>query len=153
MSKAPPQRLSLAQFRALQANGDSATSAQKKPKGAARPQIRLPKVKRITEVEQAWMDRCQVVYATYGNRLRILHEPLTLRLADGTRYTPDVVVCDLDRILTIYEVKDQHIHDRKGSLRAFKAARAQFSHWRFCFIQRRGGEWTKAGEEGAETAP
>ena len=116
-----------------------AGKAQPKTK-ALRAQIRLPKPKRITGVEQAWMDQCKHEWRSVA-ALRIEHEPFTLHLPSGTKYTPDVVVWDGGSIVAIYEVKDEFIHDRRGSLEKFKAARHAFSHLRFIFVQRRAGAW------------
>jgi len=109
-------------------------------KKAQRAQIRLPKPKKITGVEQAWMDQCKHEWRSVA-ALRIEHEPFTLNLPSGTRYTPDVVVWDGGTLVAIYEVKDEFIHDRRGSLEKFKAARHAFPHLRFIFVQRRAGAW------------
>jgi len=69
------------------------------------------------------------------------YEPITLRMANGHRYTPDFGVHSADGVTTLIEVKGGY---RLGSYQrarlAFDQARVEFPCFRFVWA-----EWTKDG--------
>jgi hypothetical protein len=126
-------RMSAADYRKLM----GATVAEK-------PQIRLPKAQKMNKTEASFELYLRSLWLNTG--VKIIYEPITLRLPSGTKYTPDFLVigdADLGKIIEIWEVKGPHIHSA-ASLRAFKEARSAFPFWKFKFAQRRNGAWTLA---------
>ena len=103
-----------------------------------KPQILMPKPLKLTGVEKDWMAECRRRWPN----LRVDAQPFTVRLPSGTKYTPDVGVFDGSSVFRLFEVKDDFIHDRKGSIRAFKEAAAQRPEWGWVFVQRRVGQWS-----------
>lgn len=116
-----------------------------------KPQIRMPKQRGPNKVEAEWMARCVQVYAAYGLKLKIVHEPFSVRLPSGTRYTPDVGIFFENQILALWEVKGPYIHDKKGSIRALKEAAATWPQWNWSFAQKRESGWCQvSAREAAE---
>lgn len=77
-----------------------------------------------------------------GHILSWRFEAFKLRLADNCFYTPDFVVLNSDRTLTLFEVKGYWISDAKTKI---KVAAEQFPYLQFVAVYKRtkkdGGGW------------
>ena len=104
-----------------------------------KPQIRLPRAPKMNKTEVEWLEYLRRKYVP-AESYRIMYEPFTLLLPSGTRYTPDFVVLNENRVLAVYETKGAHIHSA-ASIRAFKEACSAFPFWSFCFAQKTKGGW------------
>lgn len=138
------ERMTSAAFRARQGLPPPGTVAGVVQVSKAKPQIRIPAPRKMTKVEQEWMQSLQSRYP----RALVAFEPFTLRLPSGTKYTADLVVIDraTGRVHEIHEVKGPHIHN-PASIRAFKEAKAAFPFWTFIFAQKRKDGWTSTEDE------
>lgn len=94
------------------------------------------------------MNRLEDEYALYLESLKQKgeiswygFESVTLRLADGCRYTPDFTVHTgtLVRPIRFIEVKGNHIWD--DSKVKFKVAKERFWWAEFAMLQKKKGEW------------
>jgi hypothetical protein len=84
---------------------------------------------RLNKTERAWLE---VVRSRPHEWLGI--QNLTLKLADDTRYTPDIIVKYADGLPVVYEVKGGHIwDDAKVKL---KVAAREFRWLTFVLVQR-----------------
>jgi hypothetical protein len=91
------------------------------------------------------MNRTEAAYAAVleqrmraGEVLWYAFEPLKLRLADRTYYSPDFAVMGADRVLEMHEVKGFWRDDARVKI---KVAAAAFP-FRFVAVQRVKGAWT-----------
>ena len=107
---------------------------------------RLPKLRKPNRIEAEWLR------LSAEDNACAHYEPFTLRLPDGTSYTPDVVTAAYTQIgiglnLTCYEVKGPFEHNDRWKLK-FKQARAAFPWMRFVIAKKGGdGNWTVSKEE------
>ena len=67
-------------------------------------------------------------------------EAITLKLANGVRYTPDYLVSAIGKTAKIFEVKGGFI--REDAKIKLKVAAAEFSQFEFYLAQYSKGEWT-----------
>ena len=78
-----------------------------------------------------------------GDILSWRFEALKLRLADNCFYTPDFVVVNADRTITLYEVKGYWLGDGRTKI---KVAAEQFPYFQFVAVYKRtkkdGGGWS-----------
>lgn len=92
------------------------------------------------------MNRSEARYAREVLEVRrlageILHwefEPVKLRLAKATFYTPDFLVLSADRTIEFHEFKGHWQDDARVKI---KVAASQFSFWRFIAVQRKKGQY------------
>lgn len=74
--------------------------------------------------------------------MKIEYESITLRLADGTKYTPDWIVWDGAKIVLCVECKGSFKLGSQGrSVSAFKRAIHDFPHLKFRFAQSSKDGW------------
>jgi hypothetical protein len=71
---------------------------------------------------------------------RAVFEGVTLRLADGVRYTPDVFVEYADGVLGLDEIKGAFI--RPDALTKLRIAVSQYPAFRWRLCQWRKGAWS-----------
>ena len=71
-----------------------------------------------------------------------MYEPLKLRLADRTTYTPDFLVQAEDDVLELHEVKGFAEDD---SIAKFKVARELFPMFRWLWIRKDKDGWRESG--------
>ncbi len=76
-----------------------------------------------------------------GEILQFAFEAITLRLADGVRYTPDFLVIYADHVLGLEEVKGAFV--REDARIKFRVAVEQFPWFRWRWAQWARGEWTE----------
>lgn len=79
-----------------------------------------------------------------GNIMHYEFESVTLKLADGTRYTPDFFVVVKDHFacyFEFHEVKGGHIWD--DSKVKFKVARKMFPWFKFKMLQYKDKQWVE----------
>jgi len=91
------------------------------------------------------MNKTEQAYAVYLQQLmlagEILHfefEPLKLRLADKTFYTPDFLVVRPDGLMELHEVKGYWEDDARVKI---KVAAATFWMFSFFGVQKAGAGW------------
>ena len=123
----------------------TAHPSQPKPATRKRRQSKGPN-KTEAEYRRLYLDR---IYPP----ARILYEAITLRLANGHRYTPDWVVLLPDGQVECHEVKGAY---RLGSLQrarlAFDQARIEWPAWRWVWATRgKGGAWEVEGANNSST--
>lgn len=104
------------------------------PTAAAVPKSRMNK----TEVRYAL--RLEARRAA-GEIVEFAFEAITLRLADGVRYTPDFLVVYGDHVLGLEEVKGAYV--REDARIKFRVAVEQFPWFRWRWAQWARGEWTE----------
>lgn len=105
----------------------------------AKPQIRIPKPRKMTKCEEECERLLQIIYpAAMG--FVVFYEPWTFKLPSGTRYTPDFVVMDGNRIYEVTESKGPKILNGH-TIRAFKEAKAAFPALNFVFRQKMEDGW------------
>ncbi len=106
------------------------------PVPAAAPKKRLRQsTATLNKTEQAFLD---FLTATYP-RDAIFTQAMTLRIANGCRYTPDFMLCSSTGKWFAYEVKGFMRDDAAVKI---KVAAAMFSRIKFFLVTRhRGGEW------------
>lgn len=68
----------------------------------------------------------------------IYEQVITVRLANGLRYTPDWVVFR-DGIPWCYEVKGKHIWD--DAIAKLKMAASKYREWKWVLVWKEGSEW------------
>ncbi len=114
---------------------------------AKRPQLARHTTGTMNKTESAFARRLDTQLAA-KEILAWKFEAVTLRLADGCRYTPDFMVVWLDGSLTFCEVKGGYIHD--DSLVKWKLAVELFPWFRWEMWQRggKGGEFRLIRESG-----
>jgi len=121
------ERMTAAEFRAMHQTVATAAPG----KGG----IRLPKLPQPNKIEAEWIELCKREHPC----ATVLYEPFTLRLKDGSRYTPDVLAVvpddpphnlDGGNELICYEVKGPYEHNDRWKIK-FKQARAAFPWIRF----------------------
>ena len=95
----------------------------------------------MNSLEQRWADHLDVLRAA-GEIAEWRYEPLKLKLAGSTFYTPDFIVLHKDQHLSIDEVKGFWRDDARVKL---KVAAEMFPWWEFRAITQRtkkaGGGW------------
>jgi hypothetical protein len=91
------------------------------------------------------MNKTEAAYATYLDALRLTgavkcwrFEAITLKLADGVRYTPDFLVELFVPPLEVHEVKGFWREDARVK---FKVAAELFSMFRFVAVKRKNRRW------------
>lgn len=99
-----------------------------------------PAKRKMTKTEAEFMSRLAAIYG----RECVHFEGITLRMANGHRYTPDFVIRH-DAGLTLYEVKGGY---RLGSYQrarlAFDQARVEWPCWSFVWAEKRDGKWIES---------
>jgi hypothetical protein len=109
-------------------------------KGAGLPvPIRKSVEERLNKTERRWL---AVLRERAYERIGI--QDVTLRLANGVRYTSDfsaVTKCEVGRFLTLYECKGGF--EREDSWIKLKMAASQFPVFRFVKAQWKDGQWTE----------
>lgn len=131
------QRLTAAEFQAMHGSRQSARKAMPGELGT-----RLPKLPQPNKLEAEWMHLC-----ASERPLHVLYEPFTLRLPDGTKYTPDVAVIRRARNgnglqVICFEVKGAYEHNDRWKLK-FKSARAALPWLQFIIAKKQAdGQWT-----------
>ena len=96
------------------------------------------------------MNKTEAVYASHlalwkaaGHVLFYEFEPIKLRLADKTFYTPDFLVVTSDRMIELHEVKGFWRDDARVKI---KVAAERFPMFQFVAVQRSGRNGWKAEE-------
>lgn len=105
---------------------------------ASTPVAELPKLRRgraPNKTETRWLQRL----AADPSVLSATYEGVTLRLADGVRYTPDVFVVYRDGSLGLDEVKGAYV--RPDALVKLRIAVSQYPAFRWRLAMWRRGEW------------
>ena len=75
------------------------------------------------------------------------YEAVTLKLAGGSRYTPDWMLFE-NGVISLFEVKGAHRFPSEGrALTAFREAREEFPCFRFHWVVWSGREWIFKHEE------
>ncbi len=96
-----------------------------------------------------YRSKLEAAYATYLDGLKkagdiqsISYEPITIRVAEGVRYTPDFLVITPDGSLTFHEVKGytKGLMASKGMVKV-KVAASQWPCWKFVIVTRNRGAW------------
>lgn len=124
-------RLTLAD---LPARYQAQVTGQTKPAPIVKPMLRQSAAPKLNKTEAAWGDVLR-----RGSGLYAVHEQaITLRLANGCRYTPDFATMLADGSLSFWEVKGFMRDDAAVKL---KVAAAQFPAWAFWLVWRKGGQW------------
>ena len=110
--------------------------------GAPLPQGQKAKPKRVSPYRFA--SKLEARYAAHLDALKAAgeivdwdYEPARLRIADGSRYTPDFMVVTADGI-AFHETKG---HWREASRVRIKAAAERYPWFGFIGVQQRAGEW------------
>jgi hypothetical protein len=94
--------------------------------------VAKPPAPKMTKTEQQFEAR---LVAMYGREC-VRFESMTLRLANGHRYTPDFVVRHGDR-LAIYEVKGSYrLHSHGRARLAFDQARTEWPMWSWVWAEK-----------------
>jgi hypothetical protein len=102
-------------------------------RSVATPRLRQRQGDGLNKTERAFKAWLESRFVT------VLCQSITLRLANGVRYTPDFVTVDSEsRFLTAYEVKGFMRDDAAVKL---KVAASVFSWIRFNLVTRAGGAW------------
>jgi hypothetical protein len=116
-----------------------------KPPSTDAPQpkakIRLPKLPSANKTEQEFINRAAELLPGHHAGLEAQFSPITLILPSGTRYTPDIVFWEGNKIVAMVETKGSHIHN-PTSLEKFKSARAAFPQIQFYFAQKLKTGWS-----------
>lgn len=103
---------------------------EKKPRQSKQP----------NRTEQRFLDICEA-RKRHGEIKEVRFEGITIKLADGCRYTPDVMTIDHENRIVFYEVKGSHIWD--DSKVKFRVAKDQNPWATFEMHQWKSGEWTR----------
>jgi len=114
-----------------------AASVAETPSGGA---TRIPCRRVMTETERSFFD----YFCRVSPGAKILFEPLTLRLAGGSRYTPDFLIAVPGKPPVLVEIKGSFRLPSHGrALTAFREARAQFGDvFSFVWLEKKEGkEW------------
>lgn len=124
-------RLTLAD---LPARYQAQVTGQAKPAPIVKPMLRQSAAPKLNKTEAAWGDYLRAYFP--GS---IVHaQEITLRIANGCRYTPDFSVIHKDAPPTFFEVKG---HMRDDAAVKIKVAAAQFPAWAFWLVWRKAGQW------------
>lgn len=104
--------------------------------------IPLPK-KRIRQNSKPLSNKLEAEFGDYLHRMNwsgnlICEQAITVRLANGLRYTPDWCVLSSFGV-RCYEVKGKHIWD--DSIAKLKMAAALYFHWRWNLVWKEGEVW------------
>jgi hypothetical protein len=116
-------------------------------KRADRPPVLLKDPPKPNVTEQRFHD----TFAPFWKPAVAMFQPVRLLLPSGTHYTTDWLFLWPDLTLLI-EVKGDYVRagrhrvQNERSPEAFKAARAAFSCWHFCWAQFTGSRWRFAGK-------
>lgn len=104
-------------------------------KARARPQ---PIPGTMNKTEQAYADHLRLLMLA-GEVLSYEFEPLKLRLADKTFYTPDFMVVRKGGLIELHEVKGFWEDDARVKIKV-----AAKQHWMFTFVgvMRHGANWS-----------
>ena len=104
-------------------------------KARARPQ---PIPGTMNKTEQAYASHLRTLMLA-GEVNSYEFEPLKLRLADKTFYTPDFMVVRKDGLIELHEVKGFWEDDARVKIKV-----AAKQHWMFTFVgvQRKGAHWS-----------
>jgi hypothetical protein len=107
---------------------------------ASRPAIRVPKP-RMTKTEAEY-ERILHTQFPASMGFVVQFEGLSFRLPSGTRYTPDFVIWDGNKILLAVEVKGSYRLGSAGtSHEKFKAAMAAYPEIRWRYAQKTKDGW------------
>lgn len=129
-------RMSAAEFRAQFGSKipSTVTSHEKPP-------IRIPKAAEPNKTESRYGDVLAIEFRSKDG-YSIQYGCLTLRLADGTRYTPDWIVWKGSEIVLAVECKGSFKLGSNGrSVAAFKRAISDFPNIEFRWAQDTGHGW------------
>lgn len=107
-----------------------------KPAPVVKPMLRQSAAPKLNKTEAAWGDWLRAAFPSCA----IHEQSVTLRLANGCRYTPDFAVLDASGpgAVSIYEVKGFMRDDAAVKI---KVAAAQFPAWAFWLVWRKAGQW------------
>lgn len=110
--------------------------AKPAPKLADAVMLRQNTAPALNKTETAWLD---VLRADLPPEWRVLIQSITLRLANGCRYTPDFALLHGPTgAVRFYEVKG---YMRDDAAVKIKVAAAQFPAWAFWLVWRKAGAW------------
>lgn len=105
--------------------------------------IPLPPKKRIRQNTKPLSNKLE---AEFGQYLKLIHhgatmyeQSITVRLANGLRYTPDWVVCEHGNVIC-YEVKGKHVWD--DSIAKLKMAASVYPMWIWSLAWKDNIKWT-----------
>lgn len=101
----------------------------------------LPAVQYASKLEAAWAQQLALLQRA-GEVRAWVYEGVTLRLADGARYTPDFLVITSRGEIELHEVKG---HMREAANVRLKVAAALFPWFRLVLVRRGAGargQWT-----------
>lgn len=107
------------------------------------PQAKIAKQKRgkkMTKTEAAFNARLSAIYGAEN----VHYEAITIRLANGHRYTPDFTVRHRDT-LCHYEVKGGYrLHSYQRARLAFDQARIEWPCWTFVWAEKTENGWVES---------
>lgn len=124
-------RLTLAD---LPARYQAQITGQAKPAPVVKPMLRQSAAPKLNKTEAAWGDYLR---ASMPGR-PVLAQSITLRLANGCRYTPDFAAINWCGAPAFYEVKGFMRDDAAVKI---KVAAAQFPAWAFWLVWKSKGAW------------
>lgn len=131
-------RMSAADFKKQFGGGQTNTGSDIRPSA---PPIRLPKPSVANKTEERYSHVLQIEFRA-SEGYRIEYEPLTFRLASGTRYTPDWIVWKGNELVLAVEVKGSYKLGSHGrAVAAFKQAICDFPHIKFRFAADTKAGW------------
>lgn len=92
---------------------------------------------RLNKTERRWLAelRSRPFYIFVGI------QPITLKLAWVTRYTPDFVTVTDKGLITCWEVKGSFVFEK--AMYKPRACAGKFPFFQFCLAQWKGGKWTE----------
>lgn len=129
-------RMSAAEFRAQFGSKISSTVTNHE-----KPPIRLPKSNEPNKTEGRYGDVLAIEFRERDG-YTVQYECLSLKLKDGTRYTPDWIVWKGAEIVLAVECKGSFKLGSNGrSVAAFKRAISDFPHIKFRFAQDSKNGW------------
>ena len=99
----------------------------------AKPMLRQSAAPKLNKTEAAYLEVLRDRYPGCD----VHAQCITLKLANGCRYTPDFAVFG-DGLIEFHEVKG---HMRDDAAVKIKVAAAQFPAWAFWLVWRKGGQW------------
>lgn len=130
----PTETLTAAEYR--KRAGLPAPGADREP-GRSLARQRRAEAERMNKTEAAYAERLDLLQRGGAIR-RWRFEAVTLRLADGTRYTPDFLVEPYDGAPELHEVKGFW---RDDALVKYRVAAELFPMFRFRVVKRKRHEW------------
>lgn len=98
---------------------------------------RIPKGEGMNKTERLYAAHLEALKRA-GTILGWAYEPVKLRLAAATFYTPDFLVIRADGAMELHEVKGHWEDDARGKI---KVAAEQHPWFRFLAVRARGGVW------------